>query len=129
MTLHRRTHRRTTLLTLYSLALSLAVVLWGAEYKMEQYPEQGLAFRVMPPAKLLTEKERPVGQRSLRAVMALVSQKRGSWASPAWTAPALSCRVGSAFGEEQFAAVACIAFGTPEFSYFSSRPPPARFLS
>ncbi len=128
MSLHRRAHRRITLLTLYSLALSVAVVLWGAEYKMEQYPEQGLAFRVMSPAKLLTEKERPVGKRSLGAVLALASQKRGSRESPAWAAPALSCPVRSASGEEQLADVACIAFGTPEFTYFSSRPPPACLL-
>ncbi len=127
MSLHRRAHRRITLLTLYSLALSVAVVLWGAKYKMEQYPEQGRAFRVMPPAKLLTEKERPVGKRSMGVVLALAPQKRSSGASPAWAAPALSCLGPSAFGEVQLAAVACIAFGTPAFTYFSSRPPPARF--
>lgn len=44
---------------LCALALSVAVAVWGEAYKIEQFPFMGLAFRVMPPAKLLTEKERP----------------------------------------------------------------------
>jgi hypothetical protein len=47
------------LLVVYAVALSVAVVLWATSYKLEQYPEQGHAWKIMPPAKLLTEKERP----------------------------------------------------------------------
>ena len=46
-------------LAVCGLALGLAVLMWGAGYKIEQYPQQGFAFRVMAPAKLLTENERP----------------------------------------------------------------------
>ena len=129
MSLHRRTLRRITLLTLYSLALSLAVVLWGAGYKMEQYPEQGLAFRVMPPAKLLTEKERPVRKRSLQAVLARVGKKRNSGASPARAEQESGSRIFPLPREKQFVAVACIALASPQLTYFSSRPPPAHILS
>ncbi|MFZ0396324.1 MAG: hypothetical protein WCF17_21440 [Terracidiphilus sp.] len=128
MSLHRRIHRRITHLTLYSLALSLAVVLWGAEYKMEQYPERGLAFRVMPPAKLLTEKERPVQKGSVKAVLARASQKRGSGAWPAWSARRSRPRFFSPPREQQLAVSACKAGDSPEFTHFSSRPPPARLL-
>ena len=129
MDLHRRTQRRITLLTLYSLALSLSVALWGAEYKMEQYPQQGLAFRVMPPAKLLTEKERPVRKRSLQAVLARIAHNRAAGASSACAAPAPSRRVYSASFPGQLPAVPNKAAASPQFTYFSSRPPPALSLS
>ena len=128
MSLQRRTHRRITLLTLYSFGLSLAVVLWGAGYKMEQYPEQGLAFRVMPPAKLLTERERPARKRSLQAVLARIGKKRVSGTSPARDARQSGSGLFPLPREEQFAAVACIALASPELTYFSSRPPPAPLL-
>lgn len=42
-----------------AVALCVAVFLWGTGYKLEQFPLRGHACRVMPSAKLLTEKERP----------------------------------------------------------------------
>lgn len=129
MSLHRRTHRRITLLTLYSFALSLAVVLWGAEYKMEQYPQQGLAFRVMSPAKLLTEKERPVRQRSVGAVPARAPQNRNCGTSPASAAAESRRGLSLLPREQQFTPIVRIARASPEFTYFSSRPPPARIPS
>ena len=62
---------------LVGLAMGLAVALWGAGYKMEQYPLQGHAFRVMAPAKLLTEKERPARLDGLR-IGPLPARKSGS---------------------------------------------------
>lgn len=125
MSLRRLTHRRIALLTLHPVALCLAVVLWGAGYKMEQYPEQGLAFRVMSPAKLLTEKERPVQKGSLRAVLVLASQKRGSGSSHACGARDSGPRAFSPPGKKRLAAFPRMGWGSPRFSYFSSRPPPS----
>ena len=125
----RRTHRRITFLTQYPLVLCLAVVLWGAAYKMEQYPERGLAFRVMPPAKLLTEKERPLRQGSAQTALARVSQHRRVGASPAGTAPASCPRTIPSRRERQLVPVDSIACGSPEFTYFCFRPPPVRSFS
>lgn len=129
MSLPRRSRQRITLLTLHALALSLSVVLWGTCYKLEQYPQQGLAFRVMPPAKLLTEKERPVRKQGVQAALVPASQERGSGLSAAWAAPASSRRVHSASGEEQLAAIRCVAGSAAEFTYFFFRPPPAHSFS
>ncbi len=63
MSLPRRSRRPITLLAPCVLALTFAVALWATGYKMEQYPQHGQAFRVMPPAMLLTERERPVRVR------------------------------------------------------------------
>ena len=51
----------------FAAALGLAVLFFGTAYKMEQYPTQGCAFKVMPAAKLLTEKERPAGRLAAEA--------------------------------------------------------------
>ncbi|HTX75978.1 MAG TPA: hypothetical protein VMD29_07220 [Terracidiphilus sp.] len=125
----RRPHSRTTLLALYSLALSLAVVLWGAEYKMAQYPEQGRAYRVMSPAKLLTERERPVRQRSAQALVAPGSPKLGLGIPAAWTALGPGRRAPIATCEEQLATVDCAAENAAGFTYFFFRPPPAHSVS
>jgi hypothetical protein len=112
----------------FGLALAIAVVAWGTCYKMEQYPSQGLAFRVMSPAKLLTEKERPVRASSSRTVLPSVSQKRRPMNPPAWIAFAgrspLNARLPGVLAP---AALICNTFRA-ELTYFSFRPPP-RFLS
>lgn len=115
------------MLALGALALSLAVVMWGAAYKMALYPQEGCAFRVTEPAKLLTENERPVRERSPRIVHTSAAGQRPSllhlatwiafirpsapqsWLSRALVPTALRCNTDS-----------------PEFTYFSFRPPPSR---
>lgn len=127
MTPPRRTHSRITLLPFCSLLLSL-VVLWGAAYKMKQYPEHGLAFRVMSPAKLLTERERPASARCLQAVLALAAQKYSAL-SAACPAPVASLWIQFPAAAGQVSPAASAAAGAAELTFFFFRPPPRRSLS
>jgi hypothetical protein len=129
MSLPRRSRQRIPLLTPYALALGVAVVLWGTSYKLEQYPQQGLAFRVMPPAKLLTEKERPVRKQCLDAVLASFLRKRTPAKSlPAWNSLSPSPRNSHPLAE-LLVAVFRVAPSAPEFTCILSRPPPKNFPS
>ncbi len=125
MRLSQRSRPGVSLPTLCGLALGLAVVMWGADYKMTQYSQEGCAFRVMAPAKLLTEKERPMRIRGWRIVLATAAGQRPLlWHLPAWTAcvrrPALRVWPAGALVR----AMHCRKIVFPEFTYFSSRPPP-----
>lgn len=118
------------MLTLSVIALSLAVVLYGGSYKMQQYPEQGLAFRVMPPAKLLTENERPIRARSRRVVeISPVHRLKSAAMPPAWTTADPQVRIlgyvaGPVAPVPEFPDV-----DSPQFVFFSFRPPPPSFPS
>lgn len=111
------------------LVLSLAVILWGASYKMQQYPQQGLAFRVMSPAKLLTENERPPRRGSLRAVVPAASTARQTSHTPVWV---FTDRASTPVARSR-ALFVPDASGLPilraELSYFSFRPPPSPLYS
>lgn len=125
MLLPPRSRRYTTPLTWCGFALGLAVVLWGASYKMEQYPEQGLAFRVMSPAKLLTEKERPLRQSNLHAVVPADPASATTGHAPAWV---VTVRISPAFASARGIALPAPRAGRliqAQFAYFSFRPPPS----
>jgi hypothetical protein len=104
--------------------------MWGACYKMEQYPLQGRAFRVMAPAKLLTENERSrqavnrqivltsIGEQ-LQALLHLPSSilcvyhfARQALRSRAPVPPTRRCNI-----------------FLPELNFFSFRPPPVRLAT
>ena len=130
MSLPRRSRRSITMLTLGGLALCLAVVMWGAAYKMAEYPEEGCAFRVMAPAKLLTKNERPVVERSLRIVPAAAAGQRPSLLHlPPW----IACIRPSGLQDWPSRALVLTALlgnaDSPELTYFSFRPPPSRSTS
>jgi hypothetical protein len=118
------------MLTLGGLALCLAVVMWGAAYKMAEYPEEGCAFRVMAPAKLLTKNERPVLERNLRSVLAAAAGQRPSVLHlPPWIA---YIRPSALQTWPSRALVPTALLGNadrPELTYFSFRPPPSRSTS
>ncbi len=120
-----RSRRYITPLTWCGLALGIAIVLWGASYKMEQYPAHGFAFRVMPPAKLLTEKERPPRQGILNAVApAALASSRISH-SPALS---ITARNSAAFDPPPGILLPAARAGhilKAQFTYFSFRPPPS----
>lgn len=125
----QQSYRRVTLLSLYGLALGLAVAMWGASYKMEQYPLHGRAFHVMAPAKLLTEKERPRRVGSLQIVPTCGAGQR-----PPLRLPASSARF--YHSAPQARPVGALVppirrrkIFFPELTFFSFRPPPARFTS
>jgi hypothetical protein len=118
--------RKVKLLSLCGLTLSLAVVLWGAGYKMEQYPQQGCAFRMMAPAKLLTEKERPVSARNSRVVLDSARHLRPL---PAWIACPRCTVLPTSAPERAMPGFPLRGFVDPEITYFSFRPPPPRFNS
>jgi len=126
MILPRRSRRYVTPPVWCGLVLGLAVVLWGVSYKMMQYPEDGLAFRVMSPAKLLTEKERPPEASNTRVVLPVVSEIRHHTQPPAWIASALRRSLFSRPAGILLPAVPIRGFIHPELSYFSFRPPPSR---
>jgi hypothetical protein len=130
MSLPRRSCRRVTPLTWFGLALGLAIVLWGACYKMEQYPQRGCAFRVMSPAKLLTERERPERVRTPRFALASPSAVRQPpLYPPAWIAFARRAPLYVRPPALLVPAARFCNIGNAEFTYFSFRPPPARFTS
>ena len=118
------------MLTLGVLALGLAVVMWGAAYKMALYPEEGCAFRVMAPAKLLTENERPGLERTRRIVLASTAGQRPSLLDlPTWIA---CIRPSAPQAWPSRALVPAALLGNregPELNYFSFRPPPSRSAS
>lgn len=125
MMLPPRSRRYITPLTWCALALGIAVVLWGASYKMEQYPEQGLAFRVMSPAKLLTEKERPLRHSTLHAVVPADLASAPTGHAPAWV---VTARISPAFAPARGIALPVPRAGRliqAQFTYFSFRPPPS----
>ena len=110
--------------------MCLAVALWGTSYKIEQYPQQGRAFRVMAPAKLLTERERPRRLGGLHRVLtSLVAQ----WPHP-WHLPAgFACDHQSALQAHPSGVLVLSGrrprIVLPELTFFSFRPPPPRFTS
>lgn len=114
------------MLALCALALSIAVVAWGAEYKVEQYPLKGLAFRVMSPAKLLTEKERPPRSGVSRANTVEPTTQNPLMLLAGFFAPALQyrgirCRIGECLRPGE-----CMqAKNNAAWTYFGIRPPPA----
>lgn len=130
MSLPQQSYRRITPLTLYGLALGLAVGLFGACYKIEQYPQHGRAFRVMAPAKLLTEKERPQRVVAPRITLASAVRQRPLLRHQpvnlacvdlsALQARSVPARVRSTRRQE---------IVLPELTFFSFRPPPPRFTS
>ena len=130
MLLSQRSRPTVSLFTSCGLALGLAVAMWGASYKMEQYPLHGRAFRVMAPAKLLTEKERPRRVVGLQVVPTSGSGQR----PPLRHLPAsFACVYHSAL---QACPPATLVSPTrrrkivlPELTFFSFRPPPSRFTS
>jgi hypothetical protein len=132
MHLPQRNCRRVTPLTLGGIALGLAVAIWGAGYKMAQYPQQGCAFRVMAPAKLLTETERPARAGGPRILLAAAERQL----PPLRHLPAsIACSHRSALQAGQPGALDPGAPRNrnktllPELTYFSFRPPPLRFTS
>jgi hypothetical protein len=130
MHLPQRNCRRVTPLTLGGIALGLAVAIWGAGYKMAQYPHHGCAFRIMAPAKLLTEKERPGRTDGLWNLLPTAAGQR----LPLRHLPALiACSHRSAPQARQPGALASGARQRktllPELTYFSFRPPPRLFTS
>lgn len=60
MSITQSSHRLLSWPLAFAAVLGLAVLLFGTAYKLLQYSTQGCAFKAMPAAKLLTEKERPV---------------------------------------------------------------------
>jgi hypothetical protein len=121
--------RRVTPLTLCGLALGLLVVLWGAGYKMAQYPQGGCAFRVMVPAKLLTEKERPERATDSRVILTSKAGLRGPLRH---LSAGITCVCRSALRAEPCETFVPFAHRRKivraELTYFSFRPPP-RFTS
>ncbi|MGA8088617.1 MAG: hypothetical protein WCA10_15010 [Terracidiphilus sp.] len=121
--------QKLTLLTLYGPALCLAVALFCASYKMEQYPLHGRTFRVMAPAKLLTEKERPGRVGGLQIAPASVGQKPALLHRPA----SLTCIYPSPLQNHLPGALVPPTrrrkIVLPELTFFSFRPPPPRFMS
>jgi hypothetical protein len=109
--------------------LSLGVVLWGAGYKMEQYPQQGCAFRMMAPAKLLTEEERPVSARNLPVARGSAGQLPPLRILPAWSACPLCLALETKAPETVGPAFRRSRLVFPELNYFCFRPPPAPFTS
>ena len=118
------------MLTLGVLALGLAVVMWGAAYKMADYPEEGCAFRVMTPAKLLTKNERPELERTRRIVLASAAGQRPSLLHlPPWIACIRPSTL-QAWPSRALVPTALLgSAGSPELTYFSFRPPPSRSTS
>ncbi len=130
MRLSQQSCRRVTPLTWYGLALGLAVAMWGAGYKMEQYPLRGCAFRVMAPAKLLTENERPkrVGGQQI----VLISAK-AKWQPLRHLPASFACGYHSPLRDRSLEALVPPTrrrkIVLSEFTFFSFRPPPPRFTS
>ncbi|MFZ0744065.1 MAG: hypothetical protein WAM85_06650 [Terracidiphilus sp.] len=129
MRLSQQSRPRVSLFTLCGLALGIAVAMWGASYKMEQYPLHGHAFRVMAPAKLLTEKERPRHVGGLQ----IVPTRPGAQRPPLRHLPAsFACVYRSVLQACPPGALVPPARRKrvlPEFIFFSFRPPPPRFTS
>ena len=121
--------RQVSPLTLYGLALGLAIAMWGASYKIEQYPLHGRAFRVMAPAKLLTEKERPQRLGGMRTGLAAAGQRLPLWHLPAWIAGIRHPARQAGPPEALVPAARHCKIVLPEFTYFSFRPPPQLFTS
>ncbi len=119
--------RKVKLLSLCGLTLSLAVVLWGAGYKMEQYPQQGCAFRMMAPAKLLTERERPASARNSRVVLDSARQRHplAAWVECLRRAVLQTWAPETGMAGYRHRGPVVV----PELNYFSFRPPPPRFNS
>lgn len=130
MLLPQRIRVSATPLTLWVLAMGLTVALWGAGYKMAQYPQQGHAFRVMAPAKLLTEKERPARLDALRAGLTSGEEKRLPRRHLSGWFKSLCCSTQLAHFSKPFVlAVRRSTTASPELTYFSFRPPPSQFIS
>lgn len=125
MRLPQQNHRRVSLLALGGLALSLSVVLWGESYKMALYPENGQAFRMMTPAKLLTERERPRQAGGLRSIHTRAVGRRPL---PKHLPPRIECVRRSAPQIAQAGSPVTAARRAriihPQLTYFSFRPPP-----
>jgi hypothetical protein len=119
--------RRVTLLTLYGLALGLAVAVWGAGYKMEQYPLYDRTFRVMVPAKLLTEKERPLRMGGIQTGLVPADQRPPLLRMPAWIAGIRYSALQAMPPGTVVPAARYCKIVVPEFTYFFFRPPPSRF--
>lgn len=117
--------RRVPLLPFHAVALCLAIFLFATHYRMEQYIEQGLAFRVMSPAKLLTEKERPESARCRQSVLPPAPQRRAArrvlLLSMSSTGPSAPQPVAFTETSAPFTFPHC---KSPQFVHFSFRPPP-----
>ena len=118
------------MLTLGVLGLGLAVVMWGAAYKMALYPDEGGAFRVMAPAKLLTKNERPELERTRRIVLASAAGQRPTLLHlPTWIA-CIHPSAPQAWPSRALVPTALLGNREgPELNYFSFRPPPSRSAS
>lgn len=118
--------RRISLLPIHAVALCLSIFLFATHYRIEQYIEQGSAFRVMSPAKLLTEKERPEPARCRRSVLPPAPQRRAArrvlLLSMSSTGPSAPEPVAFAERSAPFTFPDC---KSPQFVHFSFRPPPA----
>lgn len=129
MVLPLKSRRYTTPVTWCALALGIAIVLWGASYKMEQYPHQGRACRVMSPAKLLTEKERPLRQGGLSAAIRVASVPSQNTYASAWR---LTFRSAILFFRQHEIPLPAARAGfilKAQHTYFSFRPPPSLLSS
>lgn len=126
----RQSRRCVTPTVWLGIALGIAIVVWGACYKMEQYPLQGHAFRVMSPAKALTEEERPVRAIALRTARTIAwrTQRLRSHL-PAGSVPSGTAPLYPQMAEVLLPAGAIWDSSRAEFTYFSFRPPPAVFHS
>ena len=130
MFLPQRIRVSATPLALCVLAMGLTVALWGAGYKMAQYPQQGYAFRVMAPAKLLTEKERPARLDALRIGLTSGEEERLPLRHLSGWFRSLCCSMQLAHFSKPFVlAVRRSTTVSPELTYFSFRPPPSQLLS
>ncbi len=125
----QQSSRQVTLLTLYGVALGIAVAIWGAIYKIEQYPLRGLTFRVMAPAKLLTEKERPQSAGIMWTGPAATGDRSQLGHLPAWTTDIGRSVIDAGPPGVLVPATRPRKIAQPKFTYLFCRPPPSRFTS
>jgi hypothetical protein len=113
---------------LYGLALGIAVAVWGVGYKMEQFPLHDRTYRMLVPAKLLTEKERPQRVSGSQTGLAPAEQWPTERQMATWIVGIRSSALqAEPPGVLLVSAARHCKIVVPEFTYFFFRPPPSRF--
>lgn len=122
-----KSRRASRLPHLFVLLLGFAVLFWGAEYKYSLYlsPSQGQAL--LPPAKLLSQRERPPESKS-DGIEAAASKAPIALTLLAFTFAASASRLSFKLREAGLAerpSRPCASLTTACFIHFAFRPPPA----